>query len=133
MAKKRTGRVAEVDIEPPKKIGGASFGIMMGFAMMKDLLDIFLTFISVIPFTVFFVIIGSLLGIIISIAIFFYLFSNRVGWTTKKIVIFAVAFIIEIIPFLGFLPMATLNLFLVTRMENNDRMRTYARLLEELR
>jgi uncharacterized membrane protein len=120
--KRRRRRKKTVDIpEPEKKLTGPMFFIMVGLAMTKDILDVIFTF------TIFLSVLSSLFGIMISFLILFYFIYSDVKWTTRKLVTVILTFVIEFIPIISaFIPAATLNLFIVRKFENSDRLKKFA-------
>ena len=117
---RRRGRKMAMEMQKPeKKLDGAGFWIIVGLAAVKDITDIILAA------TLIFAIIASFMGIIITFVIFLYLFYNGVKITTKKLTTIIITFIIEIVPFLGIIPTATISLFIVKKLENNEQMRKF--------
>jgi len=107
--------------KPEKRLTGAGFFIVLGLAIIKDLLDILLAA------TIVFAMLASLLGIAITFLIVFYLIYNNVKWTIRKIITVVITFLIEFIPIVSaFVPAATLNLLLIKKFENSDRFKKFA-------
>ncbi|MEK7593928.1 MAG: hypothetical protein AAB471_02045 [Patescibacteria group bacterium] len=99
---------------PEKKLTGPGFWMMVMAALLKDLLDLFLNFTVVLSFLV------ILFGLIISFAIAAYFFMSGVSFTTRKLAVFVASSIIEMLPFISFLPMTTIMLFAVRKIEHGD-------------
>lgn len=102
------------DNEPQveKKLRGIGFWAIVGLALLKDLLDIFLNVtiilsVVVIPIT-----------FMISIGVLMYLYLNGVKIDTRKGATIFIGFLIDAFPFLSFLPTFTFTLFVIKWMEN---------------
>lgn len=115
---KRRGAIEAQEYE--KKLTGAGFGIIVGLAIVKDILDILFNF------TVVLALLASFAGIVISFVVIFYLIYNDVKWTTRKMVAIIITFVIEFIPIVNALiPAATINLFIIRKFENSDRFKEF--------
>lgn len=113
-AKKRKAKaLQERNKRPEKKLTGISFYGMLTLAAAKDALDVFLTFSIIFSFLI------IITGLLITFLIMFYLFYNRVKFTTKKLVTVTISMLIEMLPVLGILPMTTVNLILIRMFENS--------------
>lgn len=102
------------DNEPQekKKLQGIGFWAIVGLAIIKDILDIFLNItillsVVVIPVT-----------FMISFGVFMYLYLNGVKIDTRKGATIFVGFFMDALPFLSFLPTFTCTLFVIKWMEN---------------
>lgn len=104
---------------PAKNLTGVGFKAIVVLALLKDISDIFLT--ASFIFTI--LIVGT--GIAISFIISLYLFMNGVSFNTKKLVTILLMVVIEMMPFLSVLPMATIGLFLVKKFENSERLQKF--------
>lgn len=106
---------------PEEKLVGAGFWIMIGVAMFKDIIDIFLGLSLILSFLI------VLTTIVINFVVFFYLFYNDVEITNKKVASWVSTFILEVIPLgLFFLPLTTLNLIIIRTLEHNERIKKFA-------
>ena len=116
--RKRVGSIPK----PAKKMHTAGFAVMVGLAITKDILDIILAL------TFFLSLLTSIFGIVVSFITVFYFVYNDVKWTSRKIVTILITSIVEFIPFVNVIfPAATINLFLVRKFENNDRLKAFAK------
>jgi len=105
---------------PPKKLSGPGFWMVVGAAILKDTLDVFLNI------SILFSVLVIFTGLIIIFIVSFYLFYNGVKLTTKKLAVWAVSAIIEIIPFLSILPTYSFTLLIIRAMENNEHLKKAA-------
>ena len=99
-----------------KKLEGPMFMFMAMLVIVKDLLDVVFTF------SVLLVFLASAFAVIVSLIVLFYLKYNEIPLTTRKVATMVITFLLEFIPFAGLLPLATLNLFLVRIIDNNERL-----------
>lgn len=113
---KRMSRISrEMKLSSKTKLGGIGFMLMLTLAIIKDILDLFLTISGV------FAIIVTPVGFLINSAIFMYLYFSDVKPTTRKIAVYASSFIIEILPGFAILPTTTINLLLIRRYDKKER------------
>ncbi len=91
---------------------GVGFYIMLVFAIIKDISDVFFSFTVILAW------IPPITGIIMNIIIGSYFFFVGVSLNGRKLATFGASFIIEMIPFGGILPMTTINLVAIRMMEN---------------
>ena len=121
--KKRKGREAEKQRKPQqsqKKLTGPLFIAMLFLTLLKDMLDIVFTF------SVILIIFSVIFGLMITFTLLIYYMMNDVKLTSRKLVVFVVSMVLEILPFTGILPMASVSLVLVRVLENNERFRKMA-------
>lgn len=119
----------QIDTEPPELIGGVGFGLILFFAIIKDILDIFFLLLSLafdmtgagIVVTVIIVTIKFLISLMVTLLIWFYFFYKRVKFTTKILARVIFMIIVEIMPFLNILPMSTITVISVRSLENKRR------------
>lgn len=97
-----------------KNLTGPGFWMMVMAATLKDLLDLLLNFTVILSLLVIF------FGLIISFTIALYFFMSGVSFTTLKLAVFVASSIIEMMPFVSFLPMTTITLLAVRKMEHSD-------------
>lgn len=104
----------DTNTKPKKKMTGPFFYMMVVIALMKDFLDFVLTL------TVVFSILIIPINILIYFIIILYLFLSGVKFGIRKISVIAGSFMVEMLPIIGLLPMATMNLFIIKSLENNE-------------
>jgi len=115
--KKRRAAGARGKASAPKKMTGPGFYMVVGIAIVKDLLDVFLN-VSVVLSVV---VIAT--GLLISFIVAFYLFYVGVKPSAKKVAVYAVSAIIELIPFLSIIPTFAFTLFIIRALENNPKLK----------
>jgi len=120
LARKRKQGQLDTKKAPKKKMTGIAFYMMLSLTIFKDLFDIILTFTIILSF------LGVLFGLLVTFIVLIYYFFNHVNLTSRKLVIFVASMAIEILPFVGVLPMASFSLILVRSFENSDRLRKFA-------
>ena len=102
----------EENVAPKKESKfGVSFYIILVFAVIKDISDILFSLTIILSW------IPPLTTILMNGIIYSYLYFIGVSIDGKKLAVSAVSSIIELIPFLGSLPMATINLVAVRMMD----------------
>ena len=119
----------QIDIEPPELIGGVGFGLILFFAIIKDVLDVFFLLFSLamaatgmgIVVTIIISTIKFLISLIISLLIWFYFFYKRVKFTTKVFTRIIFMVIVELMPIFNGLPMSTITVLSIRSIENKRR------------
>jgi len=111
--------------QPPqkKKMTGAGFYMVVGLAVIKDIVDFA-------DFTGFGYVLTAFLGFIISYIVWFYLFYNDVKLDSRKLATFVASAIIEISPF-NFFPTFSITLFIIREMENNPKLKKLTKLAKK--
>jgi len=100
-----------------KKMTGAGFYMIVGVAIIKDLVDL-------IDLTGIGVILTTALGFLIDFIVWFYFFYTGVKYYQgRKLATFLISAIIEIIPGLNILPTFSFSLFIIRAMENNPKLK----------
>jgi len=103
-----------------QKMDGPLFYLMMCFTILDDVMDIALNATFVLSIA------ATILSLIISFMVFTYLYSENINWNTRKLIMWSISFIIEIIPFLSILPTYTIIFALTKKLENNPSLITKA-------
>jgi|GEM_PF-4049467 len=124
-----------------KKIGGVSYGIMLGLAMVKDTTDVLTTLAQILlpgldliipgvgsSLSLLVGILAYVIGAMITFTIFLYLKFSGVKFTSKKLATATLSTIIEMIPLVDILPTTTIMLVLVKKMQNNERVQKLAKI-----
>jgi|SRR3989344_293282 len=119
----------QVETEPPELIGGVGYGLILFFAITKDILDVFFLFLSLsfaatgvgIVVTAVISAIKFLVSLIISLVIWFYFFYKRVKFTTKVFTRVIFMIIVELVPIFNSLPMSTITVISIRSLENKRR------------
>lgn len=117
--RRRKGRL-EAKKAPKKKLTGVMFYVILSVTIIKDLFDVVFALTVILSF------LGVLFGLLVTFVVLIYYFFNQVNLTSRKLVVFFVATVIEILPFVGILPMASVSLILVRHFENNKKSRKFA-------
>ncbi len=112
-----------------RKLTGFGFMLMLGFALIKDLLDLLNLTMILSAMSVFFT-------IFFNITLFFYLFMNGISFTGRyagrKLAVLAGQFIIEVIPFVNIIPATALSLVVLRTIENHIFLKKIVTKVEEL-
>jgi len=115
---KSAGKAGQEQKLAPKKLVGLTFYIMLMIAIIKDVLDALANLTLIL----------SLLSIVFSflaVLIFgVYYYINKVKPTTRKVVTWAVAILLDSIPFISFLPLFAIGFILTRIFENSKLART---------
>ncbi|MCA9363617.1 hypothetical protein KC727_00115 [Candidatus Kaiserbacteria bacterium] len=96
-------------------LSGPVFWFIVALAVLKDLLDVIFTL------TILLSIFSSVFAVLVSLIILLYLSFSGVPLTIRKAVSFFVTLLIEFIPFISFLPLATINLFLIRHFDRMEK------------
>ncbi len=105
-----------------KKMTGVGFYMIVGIAIIKDLVDL-------IDLTGIGVILTSILGFFIDFIVWFYFFYTGVKYYEgRKLATFLISAIIEIIPGLNILPTFSFTLFIIRALENNPRLKKMSKI-----
>lgn len=117
--KRRAQPVNQRKSKPSKKMTGIGFWFMISLTLTKDFLDILLNITVILSLVV------ILLGLFITFCLFFYYMYNGVSVTSRKLATMAITIILEILPFFSIVPMTTIGLFMIRRLENDERARRF--------
>ncbi len=98
-----------------KKMIGIIFYLMLGLAIFKDLLD------AVTDLTIVFSILSLITTPVYTFILAFYLFTEGISLTTRKLVTMIISTIIGLIPIINILPVTTINLILLRYFENSEK------------
>ena len=96
-----------------KKMNDIGFWFIVGAALMKDVLDLFLHLTVVLSFLILFV------GFAVTFLTLSYFFYSKVKFDIRKLATFTISMIIEILPVISILPMSVVNLFVIRYFENS--------------
>jgi hypothetical protein len=96
-----------------KKLSGGMFIFMIILTQIKDLSDIFFNITGVLFWVTF------ITGVGIQFIVILYLILNGVKLDSRKFATYITSLIIESIPYLNLLPMATINLLIIRKLENS--------------
>lgn len=107
---------AEQPTQLKKKMTGAFFYMMLSLTILKDFFDFLLTFTIILSFFI------ILINFVIMFVLLIYYFINDIKLTSRKLVTVIVGFTVEMIPIIGLLPMASLSLIMVRKLENSERL-----------
>ena len=97
-----------------KKLTGAIFYIMLGLTLIKDGADVALNLTGVLS------VLTTVISVAISFIVLFYLMVSGVSLRSRKLAIYLGSVIIEAIPFLNVLPMATITLYAIRLIEHSE-------------
>ncbi len=103
-----------------KKLTGPSFWFVAACAVLKDILDLFLSV------TVLLSVFIIMTGFLITFLILFYLFFKGVKPDVRKVASFVISTCVEMLPLLSILPATTLNLFIIRSLEHSANKRGQA-------
>lgn len=111
-----------IEQPPPKKMTGPGFYMVVGFAFIKDLIDLA-------GLTGFGLLLTSFLGFILVFIVWFYFFYTGVKYFEgRKLATFIISAIIEITPGLNFFPTFSITLFIIKELENNPKLKKLTKL-----
>lgn len=96
-----------------KKLHGVSFWLIVGLAIIKDLLDI------VLNISLILILLVIPIGFIISFGVFIYLYLQGVKMDSRKLATLIIGFFIDLLPLLSILPTFTITLFIIRFLENS--------------
>ena len=101
------------EAKPQKKQSkfGVGFYIVLVFAIIKDVSDVLFSLTIILAW------IPPITGILMGVILYSYFFFIGVSLNGRKLATFAVSSIIEVVPFGGALPMATITLVAIRAME----------------
>ena len=111
--RRRRSQAVKQPAQLSKKMTGPFFYIMLLLVAFKDLLDVFLTLSIVLSFFIF-----AINGLIILVILLYY-FVNDVKLSSRKLAVFVISMTIETIPILGLLPMTSISLIVIRKLENS--------------
>ncbi|MCX6712467.1 MAG: hypothetical protein NT041_02140 [Candidatus Vogelbacteria bacterium] len=100
-----------------KKMVGTLFYLMLGLTIFKDIFD------AVTDLTVIFSILSLVTTPMYTFTLAFYLYSEGIKPTVRKMVTLAISTVLGFIPILNLLPEATISLLLVKYFENNEKVK----------
>ena len=117
IAKRKSGD-QETSVEsggsaPKKKMTGPFFYIVLVFVIIEDLLDIIAGLSVILAFT------ATVTSLFITFVVFTYLYLEKINWESRKLVMWAISFIMELLPFFSMLPTYTI-IFVLTRILENS-------------
>jgi len=120
--RKKADKVAESykknkDSTSEHKLSGVGFWMIFGLTIINEILGIILSFTIILP---------VIIGLITSFIVFFYLAYSGVSFSTRKMVVWIVAIVIEMVPILNMLPSLSVSLFLTRLLENNETLKKVA-------
>ena len=102
-----------VQAEPEKKLTGISFWLIVGLAIVKDALDLFLNL------TLVLILLVIPIGFLISLCVFIYFYFQGVKMDSRKIATIVIGFLIDVIPILSIFPTFTATIFIIRWLENS--------------
>lgn len=108
-------RNAGQNLKTAKKMTGIFFWIILAMNIFEDILDI------VLDATGFLAVVTSVTSIILLFINFTYMFFQRVDFGSRKLILWGISFIVELIPGADILPTYSVVFVLTRFMENNEK------------
>jgi hypothetical protein len=97
-----------------KRLSGLGFWFIFSAVVIKEILDILL------DATLILSVLAWLIGVFIIFTVYFYLAIEGVSFTDRKLTMWIISLLIEMIPFLNILPTFPVMLLALKAMENNE-------------